>query len=168
MKSINKTAILLVLCVALFTSCKPDALKELGAERDLLSSLQGNWKLVKATQVDEEAKVKGFPYQQLDITNLFPYTSFMFTLNTDGSNPTGFTATPGNSPKIIKLNSGTWKVDNLKYPKNLFFTNGTIQDTVSLGGYPVGATTLLKLRKEKRDFVSGKLLISYTYEFTKK
>ncbi len=167
MKHINKITIALLLAVVLFGSCKPDALKDLGMERDLLTSLNGTWKLVKATQVDEDAKVKGFPYQQLDITNLFPYTDFVFNLTVAGGAPTTFSATPGSAPKLIKLNSGTWTVDNLKYPKNLFLTNGTSADTVSLGGYPVGAATTLKLRKEKRDFSTGKLLISYTYEFTK-
>ncbi|RYE22056.1 MAG: DUF5004 domain-containing protein [Sphingobacteriales bacterium] len=167
MKSINKITLMLVLAVAVFASCKPDALQELGPERDLLASLQGNWKLVKATQVDEDAKTKGFPYQQLDITSLFPYTTFAFSLNTDANGPTTFTATPGTSPKIIKVTGGTWAVDNLKYPKNLIFTNGAVRDTVSLGGYPVGAATSLKLKKDKRDFTTGKLLISYTYEFNK-
>jgi hypothetical protein len=58
-------------------------------------------------------------------------------------------------------------VDNLQYPKNIYLVNGTAADTVSLGGYPVGASTTLKLKKEKRDFTTGKLLISYSYEFTK-
>ncbi len=167
MKRINKIAILLVLVTALLGSCQPDAVKELGAERELLTSLNGSWKLIKATQVDEDAKVKGFPYQQLDITNLFPYTNFVLNLNVAAGAPTSFTTAPGASPKIVKLTTGTWTVDNLKYPKRLFLANGTSYDTVSLGGYPVGAATTLKLRKEKRDFASGKLLISYTYEFTK-
>lgn len=167
MKRINKIAAFLVLAVVLLGSCKPDAIPELGKERDLLNSINGSWKLVKATLVDEDAKVKGFPYQQLDITNLFPYTDFVFRLNVEAGNPTNFTSTPGASPKLIKLAAGTWTVDDIKYPKRLYFTNGTSTDTVSLGGYPVGAATTLKLKKEKRDFASGKLLISYTYEFTK-
>lgn len=167
MKSINKLAIILVLGAVFLGACKPDALKDLGMERDLLNSLNGSWKLVKATQVDEDAAKKGFPYQQLDITNLFPYTNFVLSLNVAAGAPTTFTTNPGASPKIIKLTTGTWAVDNLKYPKNLYLRNGAATDTVSLGGYPVGAATMLKLRKEKRDFTTGKLLISYTYEFTK-
>lgn len=167
MKRINKIAAILVLGAVLFSSCKPDAIQELGTERDLLTSINGTWKLIKATQVDEDAKVKGFPYQQLDITNLFPYNNFVFNLNVAAGNPTNFTTTPGASPKIIKLAAGTWTVDNLKFPQKLFLTNGTAKDTVSLGGYPVGSASTLKLKKEKRDFASGKLLVSYTYEFIK-
>ncbi len=167
MKRINKIAIIALMVTSIFVSCKPDALNDLGMERDLLTSLNGNWKLIKATQVDEDAAKKGFPYQQIDITNLFPYTQFVFSLNVAGGQPTTFTSTPGASPKIIKLTSGTWTVDNLKYPKNIFLKSGAATDTVSLGGYPVGSATTLKLKKEKKDFVTGKLLISYTYEFTK-
>ena len=167
MKSINKTIIVLLFAAILFASCKPDSIRDLGIERDLVSSLNGTWKLNKATQVDEDAAKKGFPYKQLDITNLFPYTDFEFTLNVNAGTPTTFTTKPGASPKLIKLASGTWYADNIKFPKNLYFTNGSLTDTVSLGGYPVGASNTLQLKKEKKDFVTGKLLISYSYEFSK-
>jgi Domain of unknown function (DUF5004) len=167
MKRINKTAIIILLFSIIFGSCKPDSLKDLGIERDLTSSLNGTWKLTKATQVDEDAAKKGFPYQKLDITNLFPYTDFVFTLNVSAGLPTTFTAASGAAPKIMKLTSGNWTVDNVKYPKNIYLKNGAATDTVSLGGYPVGASTTLQLKKEKKDNTTGKLLISYSYEFSK-
>lgn len=167
MKSLNNIAIMLVLATVLFASCKPDSIEDMGGKRDFLQSVNGTWKLTKATQVDEDAAKKGFPYQQLDITNLFPYTSFVLTLNVAGGAPTTFVATQGTAPKIVKLNGGNWTVDNLNYPKNIYLSNGAATDTITLGGYPVGASTTLKLIKEKRDATTGKLLISYSYEFAK-
>lgn len=167
MKSLNNIAIMLVLATVLFASCKPDSIEDMGGKRDFLQSVNGTWKLTKATQVDEDAAKKGFPYQQLDITNLFPYTSFVLTLNVAGGAPTTFVATQGTAPKIVKLNGGNWTVDNLNYPKNIYLSNGAATDTITLGGYPVGASTTLKLIKEKRDAATGKLLISYSYEFAK-
>lgn len=167
MKSFNKITITTLLVSVLFASCKPDSVEDLGIQRNLLQSVNGTWKLTKATQVDEDAAKKGFPYQQLDITNLFPYTSFVLTLNVAGGMPTTFTAVPGTSPKIVKINNGNWTVDNLNYPKSIYLSNGAATDTITLGGYPVGASTTLKLIKEKRDATTGKLLISYSYEFAK-
>ena len=167
MKFINKIAIVIVLATIVSVSCKPDRIEDMGGKRDFLQSINGTWKLTKATQVDEDAAKKGFPYQQLDITNLFPYTNFVLTLNVASGAPTTFTTNPGTSPKIIKLAGGSWTVDNVTTPKNIYLVNGAATDTITLGGYPVGAATTLKLSKEKRDKTTGKLLISYSYEFAK-
>ena len=167
MKFINKIAVVVMLATILLAACRPASFEDMGIQRNFLQSVNGTWKLTKATQVDEDAKVKGFPYQQLDITNLFPYTNFVITLNVAANAPTTFVAVPGTSPKIVKLNSGNWSVDNINYPKKIYLSNGTATDTISLGGYPVGASNTLKISKEKRDASSGKLLISYSYEFAK-
>lgn len=151
----------------LFTACQPDTIKEIGESRNILSSLQGTWKLTKATQVDEDASRKGFPYKELDITNIFPYTNFQLKLDLASGAPTTFTTTPGSSPKIIKLASGNWSVDNADYPKVITLTSGATTEKVTLGGYPVGAANALKLKVERKDAVTGKLLISYSYEFAK-
>lgn len=167
MKFINKIAIAITLATIVLVSCNPESFEDMGVQRNFLQSVNGTWKLTKATQVDEDAAKKGFPYQQLDITNLFPYTSFVLTLNVTGNAPTTFSTVQGTAPKIVKLGNGNWTVDNLNYPKNIYLSNGAATDTISLGGYPVGASTTLKISKEKRDAVTGKLLISYSYEFAK-
>lgn len=46
-------------CRCFFAACTPVAHKEIGEQRNILSSLEGTWKLTKATQVDEAAKAKG-------------------------------------------------------------------------------------------------------------
>jgi hypothetical protein len=164
--SLTKTSFVLMAAL-LFAACSPTEHKDLGEPRDILTSLGGTWKLTKAVQVDEDATRKGFPYKELDITSLFPYTNFVLTLNVTGGAPATFTTNPGTSPKIIKLASGTWTVDDPKYPQVITLTSGATTEKVTLGGYPVGASKTLKLRVERKDASSGKLLISYTYEFAK-
>jgi len=167
MKILLKTGVKVLLVAILFAACRPEAHKELGDLRATLASLQGTWKLTKATQVDEDASKKGFPFKELDITNLFPYTNFVLTLNLTNGVPATFTTTPGSSPKIIKLASGNWTVDNTDYPKLLTLTSGSTTEKVTLGGYPVGPYNTLKLKVERKDAATGKLLISYSYEFAK-
>jgi Domain of unknown function (DUF5004) len=167
MKILLKKTLLFFAVAMLFAACTPAEHKEIGAPRNVLASLAGTWKLTKATQVDEDASKKGFPYKELDITALFPYTNFVLTLNLTGGVPGTFTTTPGSSPKIIKLTSGNWAVDNTEYPKDITLTSGAITEKVTLGGYPVGASNTLKLKVERKDAATGKLLISYSYEFAK-
>lgn len=150
-----------------FTACSPAERKEIGAPRNVVESLAGNWKLTKAIQVDEDAAKKGFPFKELDITSLFPYTNFVLQLNLNNGVPSTFTTTPGSSPKIIKLASGTWSLDDNISPKNVTLTSGTTTEIVTLGGYPVGPYNTLKLKVERKDASTGKLLISYSYEFAK-
>ena len=168
--NITKIIMATLVTAIAFTSCKPDAFEEIGDKRDIPSSLAGIWKLVKVTQKDEEAARKGFPYSELDLTTVFPYTDFSLTLNSSGNTLTTFTTTPGNSPKVISLTSGTWAVDNGENPGAILFKNGAVTESVTLGSYPVGGNTKLVFKIEKRDAdpaANNKLLISYTYEFSK-
>lgn len=166
MQILLKKSWMLVAVTLFFAACTPKEHKELGAPRNVIASLSGTWKLTKATQVDEDATKKGFPFKELDITSLFPYTNFVLTLNVTNGAPATFTTTPGSSPRIIKLASGNWTVDNIEYPKDITLTSGATTEKVTLGGYPVGASNTLKLRVERKD-ATGKLLISYSYEFAK-
>lgn len=167
MKSILKTGMMLLSAAIFFGACSPSELKEIGAPRNVLESLAGTWKLTKATQVDEDASKKGFPFKEMDITSLFPYTSFVLKLDLNNGAPGTFTTTPGPSPKIIKLGSGNWTVDNSEYPKDITLTSGSATEKITLGSYPVGASSALKLKVERKDASTGKLLISYSYEFAK-
>ena len=164
-----KTVLFGLIAAMMFAACSPDEHKEIGAPRNIMGSLAGNWKLIKATQVDEPAASKGFPFKEMDITNLFPYTNFQLRLNS--GSPGTFTTTPGSSPKIIQLTSGTWTVDNPEYPQKITLTSGTTTEVVTLGAYPVGAMNTLKIKVSKYEVVAPplvpKLLISYTYEFAK-
>jgi hypothetical protein len=172
MKKTFQITLCTVAAVVLLFACRRDKYKELGLPTTVASSLAGTWKLTKVTQTDEDAKNKGFQYgsvniQTMDLTNTFPYTDFKLTLNTNGSTPTTFTTTPGNSPKIIRLASGNWTFDNPTYPKVITMSNATDTARITLGAYPSGAVPVLKITSERRDATTNKLLISYSYEFSK-
>lgn len=156
----------------MLTACRPEKFKEVGALSPVVASLAGTWKLTRVIQTDEDAKSKGFSYgpinvQQMDITNVFPYTDFKLTLNANGNTPTTFTTAPGNAPKIIPVASGNWLLDDPAYPKVLTMANATDTAKVTLGSYPSGETPVLKIRVERRNATTNKLLVSYSYEFTK-
>lgn len=167
MKINIKIFILPSLLALILHACQPKDYKTIGIPVENIGALTGTWKLTKVTQTDEDALRKGFPYTTMDLTTVFPYTDFKFTLNADGTTPTTFSTVPGNSPKIIRLTSGKWMVDDPAYPKVVSLINGTDTAKVTLGSYPTGANATLKLRLEKRDASTGKLLISYSYEFAK-
>lgn len=172
MNSVYKITSLIILAGLGLASCRPESFKEVGTPSAVVSSLAGTWKLTRVIQTDEDAKSKGFSYgpiniQQIDLTNVFPYTDFKLTLNADGSTPTTFTAAPGNAPKIIKLTSGNWLLDDPAYPKVITMANATDTAKITLGSYPSGEAPVLKIRTERRDASTGKLLISYSYEFSK-
>ncbi len=167
MKILFKTFLFASITALALSSCKPEQHKDIGEPRDVLSSIAGQWKLVKATQTDEDAKAKGFPFKEKDLTTLFPYTEFKLTLNLNGNTPGTFTTDPGASPRIIKLTSGNWAVDNADYPKEITLSSGAATEKIVLGGYPVGAANTLKLSVQRKDASSGKVLISYSYEFAK-
>ncbi|HEX7845870.1 MAG TPA: DUF5004 domain-containing protein [Chitinophagaceae bacterium] len=160
-----------LLAALLVTGCRPEDFKDIGEPREIPSSFAGAWKLSKVTQVDEDAKGKGFPafVSELDLTNVFPYTQFALTLNINSNgSPTTFTSNAGSSPAIINFSSGNWTVDNWDAPTALVFKQGAATQTVTLGAFPTGGNTKLKFKIERRDpGNNNKLLISYTYEFTK-
>lgn len=160
-----------LLAAILFSGCRPEKFKDIGEPRDIVASLGGTWKLTKVIQKDEESARKGFPFSEMDLTAVFPYTQFTLNLALDNNlSPSGFTATPGSSPDIIGLLSGKWSTDNASAPTKIIFTQGANTRSVSLGSYPTGGNTKLKFKIEKRDAdpaANNKLHISYTYEFTK-
>jgi hypothetical protein len=172
MKQICKLTIIVMLAGMVIYSCRPEKIKDIGSQKEVVPSLIGTWKLTKVVQTDEDAKSKGFTYgavniQQKDLTNVFPYSDFKLTLNGNGTTPTTFTATPGNAPKIIQLTSGNWVLDDPKYPKQIALANGTDTAKITLGTYPSEGAPVLKVRLERRDASTNKLLISYSYEFSK-
>lgn len=169
MKNLIQKISLLLFISMVFMGCQPDKIEAIGEVRDIPSSFVGSWKLTKAVQVDEDVKRKGnsFIFNTIDLTTLFPYTDFTLTLNANNvGTPTTFTANKGASPAIIGLADGSWSVDDGKAPTVLIFKKGAVTEQVSLGAYPIGGNNKLTFRIERKD-AAGKLMISYTYEFTK-
>jgi hypothetical protein len=162
-----KLFLLAPIIALLVFACRPDEYKKLGLPSENIAALAGTWKLSKVIQTDEDAARKGFPYQTMDVTSVFPYSDFRLTFNTNGNTASTFATMPGNAPKIIRLTSGNWAVDDPAYPKLLTLSNGSDTTRITLGSYPRGSSPNLKIRLERRDSASNKLLISYSYEFTK-
>jgi hypothetical protein len=150
----------------LAAGCKPENYKPLGKAGAPIASLAGTWKITSVTQKDEYAANLGWPYQVTDLTSLFPYTDFTLTLNMNGNTPTTFATAPGQAPKIITLTGGNWTVDDPTYPKILTLAGTTDTAKVTLGAYPTEVDPTLKITVARRD-ASGKLLISYSYVFTR-
>lgn len=159
--------ILFAICILSIWSCKPEDFKPVGEPQNVLKSIQGNWGLTKVTQIDQDANTKGFPYKQLDITSVYPYTDLALSFLGDAQgNPSTFTITSGNSPKIADLTSGTWKVDDVKAPTTISLTSGAVSNSLSIGSYVSLKAGKLIIKKDKK--LNGKVILSYQYEFTKK
>ncbi|RYF16210.1 MAG: DUF5004 domain-containing protein [Flavobacteriales bacterium] len=159
--------IVLALCITSIYSCKPEEFGPIGEEENIVKSLQGTWGLTKVTQKDEDAATKGFPYKELDITNVYAYKDLLIALQGDAAGtPTSFTITQGNSPKISDFNTGTWTVDNVKAPTVINLKSGTLTSELTLGSYAELKTGKFYLKKVKKS--NGKAIVSYTYQFTKK
>ena len=162
----NIKYIILALCIISIWGCKPEEFGPIGSESNVLKEMQGTWRLSKVTQIDQDATTKGFPYKQLDITNVYAYKDLVIALLGDAAgSPTTFTITQGNSPKISDFNSGTWTVDNISAPNIITLKNGAATSDLTLGSYAglkSGKFYLKRIRKS-----NGKVIVSYQYEFTK-
>ncbi|MDF2381601.1 DUF5004 domain-containing protein [Nostoc ellipsosporum NOK] len=168
MKKNSRILLVLLAAITMLNACRPDKFDEVGANRRVTDSFAGTWKLTKVTQKDEDAARKGFPYSVLDLTTLFAYTDYSLTLNvTNGGQTTTFSTTAGNSPAVIAVANGDWSAGPTQYPTYVAFKQGSATDTLTLGSYPAGGRNVLQLKKERKDASTGKLLVSYTYEFTK-
>ena len=164
-----KLSILTALFVGVvFTACTPEKFGDVvGPVESNISNLSGNWKLVKVVQSDLEAPEKNSPFPSADITTEFPYSDFRLTLNSAANAPTTFTTTPGNSPRVIRLASGTWRVDNLAAPGQVFFINGTDTVKAQFGSYPSSFDPSFKLRVDRVNAETGKATMRYDYQFVK-
>ncbi|WP_461789747.1 DUF5004 domain-containing protein [Pedobacter sp.] len=157
----------LLACILFVFACKPEKFGPITSEVNVVKQIQGTWGLTKVTQVDQDAATKGFPYKELDITNVYPYKDLTIALLGDASgNPTTFTITNGNSPKIADLTSGTWTADDAMAPTTITLKNGTTTNLLKLGSYAGLSSGKFYLTKNKS--INGKVIISYKYEFTKK
>lgn len=156
---------ILLFAATLFMGCKPETIPDIGEPSDKLKLVEGNWQLEKVIQADLNAIKYGFPYKEMDVTNKAPFSEFKITFTLNNGAPATFTTTPGGSPKIIPLPSGSWKVDNPDVPKK--FTLVYNQDTVrlNLASYNTLSNGQLKLQVIRG--LDGKDLLRYDYYFKK-
>ncbi len=156
----------IIILLACLNACKPEEFGPIGEPRVVLENLAGTWTISKVTQIDNDAVKKGFPYTSMDITNVYPYKEFKLTFNlNEKGEPSTFSTTPGNAPKIISLASGNWTADNLLAPKILTFKSGTSTSTIEMGSYNSFNNNMLMLRVIR--MLNGKAVVTYEYEFSK-
>ncbi len=159
------TAVASLLALA---SCRPEKFGDIvGTSVSNITNLTGSWKLVKATQTDMEAPIKNSPFVTRDITTDFPFADFRLTLNSTGTASTTFATTPGNSPRIIRLATGNWRVDNADAPRNIQFINGTDTVRALVGSYPTSFRSDFSVRIDRVNTETGKTTMRYDYVFAK-
>lgn len=162
------------LSVIFLNACKPDTDFSIGAPQNRVQQLAGTWKLQTVTQIDLDAKSKNFsdPSRpgidiiQQDVTQAAAFTDIALTFNEDGSFiPSTFSINYGNAPKIFKISSGNWKVDNLKSPGVIKMFNGADTATsllVNVNNLPQNLLTLQFIK-----YQGAKPEIQYNYNFKK-
>jgi hypothetical protein len=161
----NLKYIFLFFCITVTWSCKPEEFGPIvNSPSNVLQQMQGTWALTKVTQIDEAATKNGFPYKQIDITNIYSYKDLVLTIQ--GETTGAFTINPGNSPKISDIISGTWSVDNVQAPTTFILKNGTTTNNLTVGSYADLAKGKMYLIRTKS--LNNKPVLSYKYEFTKK
>ena len=158
---------ILVVCIATVWGCKPEDFGPIVTTGDVSKQLQGTWAVTKVTQIDQDAATKGFPYKELDITNIYAYKDLVLTLQGDGTGTAAtFTINPGNAPKLSDINTGTWTLDNAQAPTTMVLKNGATSNTLTFGSYAQLKSGKLYLKRIKK--FNGKPVVAYQYEFTKK
>lgn len=159
--------------MVLLFSCKPDNDFTIGQPQNRINQLAGTWKLQNVIQIDLDAQNKNFvdPARpdinliQQDITDIAPFTEMALTFANDGGNPSTFTINYGAAPKIFKLTSGTWRVDDIKTPGRINLINGTDTMKTILGSVNNLSAGMLTLQLIKSQ--GTKPVIQYNYNFKK-
>lgn len=166
---LNKILFAAATIAMLAIACRPEKLKQyVGIDPNAnLTAISGTWKLTKVTQTDNDAVKKGFPYQTMDLTAVFPYNTASMTFNLASGAPSTFTINNGTAPGVVSITSGNWSVDDLKAPQVITLTSGAITEKLTLGSYPNAVSPNLKLRVTRTDAVTNKVLITYDYEYSR-
>lgn len=165
MLNMKTTFIILFALVAAFAGCKPETIGDIGDPQNKLKFVEGNWQLDKVVQSDLNAIKYNFPYKELDVTAVAPFTQFKLTLALNNGGPGTFTTTPGSSPVIIPLADGNWKVDDINTPKQFNLIKGTDTVKMMMGSYNTLVQGRLHLQLIKA--ASDKNLLRYDYYFKK-
>ncbi len=167
MKHTFKPIIIFLILTISFTSCEPVEYGEIGDPFSKLEAIEGTWIATEVIQIDETALAQGGLYTEMDLTNLFNFTSYSITFNLDGEMQSStFSVNDGGAPSFID-STGTWAFNNSEFPDEIYFT---LPDSL-------GYTSKLKLIAPPRDqnplrmkfqrFSGEKLIVSYRYNFEK-
>ena len=173
MKKIFRQISILGITAVLLNACKPDNDFMVGQPANRVEQLTGTWKLETVTQTDLLAQNYNYadpsrPTVDLvkqDITVAAPFTDIALTLVSDAVAPTTFSVNYGAGPKIFKLTSGNWKVDDILAPGKIQLINGTDTTNTIIGGVNNLSAGILSLQLTK--YQGTKAVTRYNYNFKK-
>lgn len=148
-------------------SCRPDKPALVGDYSSFsIESFQGQWRVSKVTQNDEDAIRKNFPFKSLDVTNDFGFNQTVINIVPPAANGAkNFSINYGEAPMLFRFTNGTWALDNIKAPSQLFLINGTDTLKAAIANYRdlQNRKLVLKIFKEE----AGVKKLSYEYSLTK-
>lgn len=151
---------------AVMAACTPEKIKDYEpVESGNVKSIAGTWTGTSVLQRDNDAERKNFPYKSMDITNVLEFNKVKLTLNESNGQPAGFTIDHGTAPRIFKITTGTWKVDDASKVGVITLVNGTDSIRMILGNYNLVRDNKMKLTQSKQ--LLGKDVITYEFNFSK-
>lgn len=147
-------------------ACKPDAVKDYEpVSSGSVKSVAGTWTGSSVLQRDNDAERKNFPYKSMDITSALEFNKVKITLLENNGQPTTFTIDHSTAPKIFRLTTGTWKVDNTDKVGIISLINPGDTIKLVLGSYNLLSQGKMQLRQAKT--LLGKDAVTYEYNFSK-
>jgi len=150
---------------AIFHACRPDDYKEVGTPGDRVALLEGTWKVTRVVQQDVDAIQEGFPYKELDVTDVAPFTSSTLRLTLNDGQPATFSANRGTAPFFLPATSGAWSVDNVSTPGEITLGTGASAVTVQLGSYVLLGGNKMQFTISRKQ--GDATVMAYVYELTK-
>lgn len=154
----------IVLAIAL-VSCEPVQYGKIGVPFSKLESVEGTWVATKVIQVDETAVSQGGLYQEMDLTDLYNFTSYSITFNLDADTlPSTFSVSTAGAPSFIDT-MGTWSFNDNDFPSEIHFTHPDSADITSKLYLIAPPRDQNPLRVKFLRFSKEKLIVSYQYIF---
>ena len=166
MKYLSKLIPLLIAVVLVLTACEPVEYGELGVPFSKIDGIEGTWVATEVIQVDETALAQGGLYTEMDLTDVFNFSNYTITFNTNSGQPFTFTVSPGGAPNFIDT-EGTWAFDDNQYPTEVYFTLPDSSNYTSEMRLIAPPREQNPLRIKFQRYSGGKLIVSYRYTFEK-
>lgn len=156
----------LLAITAVLAACKPESLKDYEpVTTGDVKAIAGTWTGTTVLQRDNDAERKNFPYKAMDVTNTLEFNKVKLTLQENNGQPAAFTIDHGTAPRIFKLTSGTWKVDDASKVGVITLMNAGDSIRLILGNYNLIRDNKMKLTQSKT--LLGKDVITYEFNFSK-
>ena len=154
----------IALAIAL-VSCEPVQYEKIGVPFSKLESIEGTWVATKVIQVDETAVSQGGLYQEMDLTDLYNFTSYSITFNLDSDTlPSTFSIETGGAPSFIDT-MGNWSFNDNNFPTEIHFTHSDSANFTSKLYLIAPPRDQNPLRVKFLRFSKEKLIVSYQYIF---